>query len=43
MGKAEIDGYAALFLSFNRSVSVPVSALTRLVLPWSMWPAVPMM
>src|SRR5947209_1702176 len=30
------------FSSFRRSVSWPVSALTRLVLPWSMWPAVPM-
>ncbi len=29
------------FSSFSRSVSTPVSALTRAVLPWSMWPAVP--
>src|SRR5208337_4447086 len=27
----------------RRSGSVPVSALTRVDLPWSMWPAVPMM
>jgi len=27
----------------SRSVSWPVSALMRLVLPWSMWPAVPIM
>lgn len=29
------------FSSFKRSVSTPVSARTRAVLPWSMWPAVP--
>ena len=29
------------FSSFRRSVSQPVSDLTRAVLPWSMWPAVP--
>src|SRR5262249_47740854 len=29
------------FSSGNRSVSVPVSAFTSDVLPWSMWPAVP--
>ena len=29
------------FSSGSRSVSVPVSALTSDVLPWSMWPAVP--
>jgi len=29
------------FSSGRRSVSVPVSALTSEVLPWSMWPAVP--
>ena len=27
--------------SFSRSVSTPVSALVRQVLPWSTWPAVP--
>jgi len=31
------------FSSLSRSVSTPVSALTRAVLPWSMWPAVPRM
>ena len=31
------------FSSFRRSVSVPVRALTSVVLPWSMWPAVPTM
>src|SRR5438876_7934901 len=30
------------FSSSSRSASIPVSALTRAVLPWSMWPAVPM-
>src|SRR5574343_1680629 len=30
------------FSSFRRSQSTPVSALTSVVLPWSMWPAVPM-
>ena len=30
------------FSSFSRSVSCPVSARTSAVLPWSMWPAVPM-
>src|SRR2546427_352545 len=30
------------FSSLRRSVSTPVSARTRVVLPWSMWPAVPM-
>src|SRR3990172_8462483 len=29
------------FSSFRRSVSIPVRALTRAVLPWSMCPAVP--
>src|SRR5215510_16300899 len=29
------------FSSSNRSASIPVSAFTRAVLPWSMWPAVP--
>ena len=29
------------FSSGKRSVSMPVSALTSEVLPWSMWPAVP--
>ena len=29
------------FSSFSRSVSMPVSARTSAVLPWSMWPAVP--
>ena len=29
------------FSSSKRSVSMPVSARTRLVFPWSMWPAVP--
>ena len=29
------------FSSSRRSVSIPVSARTRLVFPWSMWPAVP--
>src|SRR5712692_5069041 len=31
------------FSSFRRSVSMPVSAPTSAVLPWSMWPAVPIM
>src|ERR1700687_4877202 len=31
------------FSSFSRSVSMPVSAPTSAVLPWSMWPAVPIM
>ncbi len=31
------------FSSTRRSQSMPVRALTRVVLPWSMWPAVPMM
>src|SRR6185436_19016710 len=31
------------FSSAQRSQSIPVSARTRLVLPWSMWPAVPAM
>ena len=31
------------FSSSRRSASMPVSALTSAVLPWSMWPAVPMM
>src|SRR5882762_8946260 len=31
------------FSSFKRSVSMPVSAPTSAVLPWSMWPAVPIM
>ena len=31
------------FSSFRRSVSIPVTARTRDVLPWSMWPAVPKM
>src|SRR6516164_5115529 len=30
------------FSSFSRSPSTPVNALTRAVLPWSIWPAVPM-
>src|SRR5512146_285959 len=30
------------FSSFRRSASMPVSAFTSEVLPWSMWPAVPM-
>src|ERR1700694_56732 len=30
------------FSSLRRSVSMPVKARTRAVLPWSMWPAVPM-
>ena len=30
------------FSSAKRSVSIPVSALTSDVFPWSMWPAVPM-
>jgi hypothetical protein len=30
------------FSSFKRSASTPVSAFTSEVLPWSMWPAVPM-
>jgi hypothetical protein len=30
------------FSSLRRSVSIPVSAFTRAVLPWSMCPAVPM-
>jgi hypothetical protein len=30
------------FSSFSRSVSTPVNALTSVVLPWSIWPAVPM-
>jgi len=29
------------FSSFSRSGSVPVSARTRELFPWSMWPAVP--
>src|SRR4026209_1119596 len=29
------------FSSSSRSASMPVSALTRAVFPWSMWPAVP--
>src|ERR1051326_6124588 len=29
------------FSSSNRSASMPVSAFTKAVLPWSMWPAVP--
>jgi hypothetical protein len=29
------------FSSGSRSVSTPVSARTSVVLPWSMWPAVP--
>ena len=29
------------FSSGSRSASIPVSALTSAVLPWSMWPAVP--
>ena len=29
------------FSSGRRSGSVPVSARTRALLPWSMWPAVP--
>ena len=29
------------FSSLRRSGSIPVSARTRLDLPWSMWPAVP--
>src|SRR5216684_5631338 len=31
------------FSSLRRSVSMPVRARTRAVLPWSMWPAVPAM
>ena len=31
------------FSSLSLSVSMPVTALIRLVLPWSMWPAVPRM
>ena len=31
------------FSSARRSASMPVSAFTSLVLPWSMWPAVPTM
>src|SRR5579863_8710712 len=31
------------FSSARRSASIPVKALTSAVLPWSMWPAVPMM
>ncbi len=31
------------FSSGRRSASTPVSALTRVVFPWSMWPAVPTM
>jgi len=31
------------FSSLRRSVSMPVKAPTRAVLPWSMWPAVPIM
>src|SRR5205807_8992634 len=31
------------FSSLSRSASMPVRALTRAVLPWSMWPAVPRM
>ena len=31
------------FSSFSRSGSVPVSARTSVLLPWSMWPAVPTM
>jgi hypothetical protein len=31
------------FSSLSRSVSMPVRAFTRAVLPWSMWPAVPRM
>src|ERR1700730_2802101 len=30
------------FSSSKRSASMPVSAFTSAVLPWSMWPAVPM-
>jgi len=33
-------GDAARLSSGSRSVSVPVSAFTSEVLPWSMWPAV---
>src|SRR5262245_4392449 len=32
-----------LFSSSRRSASMPVSARTRAVFPWSMWPAVPTM
>src|SRR6204780_96235 len=31
------------FSSLRRSVSMPVSARTKAVLPWSIWPAVPIM
>ena len=31
------------FSSSNRSASIPVSAFTKAVLPWSMCPAVPTM
>ena len=41
MREAEVDGDAAPLLLGKRSASVPVSALTSAVLPWSMWPAVP--
>ena len=38
---AELDRDSPRLLGGRRSVSTPVSALTSRVLPWSMWPAVP--
>jgi hypothetical protein len=42
VGITEFYGDAAGFSSLRRSVSTPVSARTSVVLPWSIWPAVPM-
>jgi hypothetical protein len=39
--ETEVDGDAAPLFLARRSASVPVSAFTSAVLPWSMWPAVP--
>ena len=39
--KANVDRDSAPFSAGSRSVSIPVNARTRAVLPWSMCPAVP--
>ena len=38
---ADVDRHPRRRSSGSRSASIPVSARSRVVLPWSMWPAVP--
>jgi len=39
VGEAEVMVMPRAFSSGSPSQSMPVSGLTRVVLPWSMWPA----